>query len=135
MMACLDSLLAGGCPGVLLIGSDTPTLPAAVLHEAVDLVASGGPDVVLGPSEDGGYYLIGLRARRPELFVEMPWSTGTVLAETVRRAEALGLTVALLPTWFDVDTPPDLARLAASLAASDEPAAPHTRRFIGGDRS
>ena len=135
MMACLDSLLGDGHPGVLLIGSDMPTLPASVLRRAVDSIAGARADVVLGPSEDGGYYLIGLRARRPELFEDMPWSTSAVLGETLRRARALGLSVELLPTWFDVDTPADLARLVDSLAASAEPAAPHTRRFFEGDRS
>ena len=89
-------------------------------------------DLVLGPSEDGGYYLIGLRVSRPELFEAMPWSTPQVLPETVRRAHALGLRIAWLPSWFDVDTGSDLERLEASLATAAVPR--HTRRFFAGRR-
>jgi glycosyltransferase A (GT-A) superfamily protein (DUF2064 family) len=71
-------------------------------------------DVVLGPCDDGGYYLIGLRQAVPELFREMPWSTPAVLDETVARVRRLGLRLALLPPWFDVDLGADLERLCAS---------------------
>jgi rSAM/selenodomain-associated transferase 1 len=132
LITCLDALFAEGREGVLLVDGDTPTLPTRFLSEAVGLIAKGEIDVVLGPSEDGGYYLIGLRACRPEFFEDMPWSTPAVLRETVRRAEALGLSVALLPSWFDVDTGADLDRLRASLATAEEPPARHTRRFLEG---
>jgi len=70
---------------------------------------------VLGPAEDGGYYLIGLGRRAPELFADMPWSTDGVVPETLRRAERLGLDTHLLPQWWDVDTPEDFARLRSSV--------------------
>ena len=70
-------------------------------------------DVVLGPSDDGGYYLIGLRQLHPALFDAMPWSTPQVYDETLRRAAKLGLRVASLPGWYDVDTPAEFERLRA----------------------
>ncbi len=86
--------------------------------------------MVLGPSEDGGYYLIGLKRPCPELFQGIAWSTGRVLAQTVERAEALGLSVALTPPWYDVDTASDLDRLRNELASLPAGALLHTRRFF-----
>ena len=122
-----EDLLADGAPWAIVIGSDVPTLPSAVLAAAVERVA--GADLVLGPSEDGGYYLIGLREPRAALFADMAWSTEVVFEETMRRARALGLAIGLLPAWFDVDTAADLERLEASLAAPGS-GARHTRRFF-----
>jgi uncharacterized protein len=113
----------------IAVGTDTPTLPAAVVQLAVDRVASDDVDVVLGPAEDGGYYLIGVRADHPTLFADVPWSTPLVLDLTVRRAEAAGLRCVRLPTWFDVDTADDLARLRAALI-KDPGIAPSTSRFL-----
>ncbi len=126
----LGELLGRGHLGALAIDSDTPTLPLRYLEQALDLVATPEVDVVLGPTEDGGYYLIGLRTLYPELFQAMTWSTSHVLPETLRRAEAKGLRVACLPPWYDIDTPDDLARLRAALAASDGGAPRHTRGFL-----
>ena len=126
----LERLLASSRAGALAIDGDTPTLPTALLQQAVDALTDPGIDVVVGPTEDGGYYLIGLRAPRPELFVEMPWSTSAVLRETTTRAERRGLRLVQLPSWHDVDTPEDLDRLRAELAGTDESVAPHTRRFL-----
>src|SRR5439155_15870223 len=95
----------------LAIESDTPSLPLGFLRQALDLVVTPEIDVVLGPTEDGGYYLIGLRTVHRDLFEAMAWSTSQVLPETLRRAAAKGLRVACLPTWYDIDTPDDLARL------------------------
>ena len=122
--------LGNGYDAALAIDSDTPTLPLAFLEQALALMRTPSVDVVLGPSEDGGYYLIGLRALHPELFEGIPWSTSEVLAETVRRAEGKGLRVARLPEWYDVDTPGDLERLKAALAGTDGIEPFHTRRFF-----
>ena len=84
----LRRLLESGHHGAVAIDSDTPTLPVTLLQRAVDALADPAIDVVVGPTEDGGYYLIGVRAPQPELFVEMPWSTPDVLAETTHRATA-----------------------------------------------
>ena len=130
LLRSIGALLGDGYAGALAIDSDTPSLPTGFLQQAVDLVATPGIDVVLGPCDDGGYYLIGMRQVWPTLFEAMPWSTAHVLPETVRRAEAQGLRVASLPTWFDVDTPEDLERLTASLEAADSDTAYHTRRFL-----
>jgi rSAM/selenodomain-associated transferase 1 len=99
----------------LLLGADSPHLPLALLRAA--LAAIPGHDVVLGPAEDGGYFLLGLRAPQPVLFDGIAWSTEEVLAQTLAKAAALGLTVHQTPPWYDLDTPADLRRLARELAA------------------
>ena len=93
---------------VLLLGSDTPDLPGDFMLEAVEKLAAGPAQVVLGPSRDGGYYLIGLKGLHPRLFDGLSWSTGSVLADTLSRARELGLEVQLLPFWQDIDTYADL---------------------------
>ena len=131
---CLDrvlgSLLDAGHRGVMALNSDGPTLPAAYLRQA--LAQLDQADVVLGPGEDGGYYLIGQRAPHPRLFYEIDWSTARVLAQTLARAESLGLSVALLPPWYDVDTALDLDRLRAEIETLPPDAVPHTRKFLNG---
>lgn len=129
MRSTLATLLATGHRAAIAIGTDTPTLPTAVLQHAVDRLTSQDVDVVLGPADDGGYYLIGVRADHPMLFDDMPWSTSTVLEITVRRARAAGLRTVCVNRWFDVDTPEDLTRLRAALAESQD-VAPATRRFL-----
>ncbi len=125
-----DQLFAQGYGGAMAIDSDTPTLPAPYLQQALDLIATPAVDLVLGPSEDGGYYLIGLRKLYRDLFEDMAWSTAQVMPETTRRAEIQGLKVACLPTWFDIDTANDLERLKASLHSPEGDAARHTRGFF-----
>jgi rSAM/selenodomain-associated transferase 1 len=122
-------LAAGHCP-VIALNSDGPTLPAAFLRQAIAELA--GADVVLGPSEDGGYYLIGLTKPRPELFSDIEWSSARVTPQTLSRAEAMGLTVALLPVWYDVDTAADLDRLREELLTLPAGESAHTRRFFAG---
>ncbi len=97
---------------VVLIGSDIPQIDAALLRQAFTTLADH--EVVLGPSRDGGYYLVGLSAAAaprvlPLLFDEIRWSTETVLAETLGRLGANGCSVQLLPTLRDIDRPEDLA--------------------------
>jgi len=130
LVAVCDELFRDGCDAAILIDSDTPTLPTERLERAVAVMKEGGCDLVLGPSEDGGYYLIGLRRLHPELFEGMRWSTPTVLEETERRARALGLSSTRLPAWYDVDTAADLVRLQADLAAGPDGGPRHTRRFV-----
>jgi rSAM/selenodomain-associated transferase 1 len=95
-----------GAQEVLLTGTDFPALPRAHLIEALKLVKSH--DVVLGPTADGGYYLIGLRKMIPDLFQGIAWSTGAVFAETKKKVEAAGLSLGLLPECCDLDTLDDL---------------------------
>lgn len=131
----VDDLLAAGYAAALVMGSDLPALPAAYLGEAARTLTGGGADVVLGPAEDGGYYLIGLTRPAPDLFQGIAWSTAEVLDATRARADALGLRVRLLPSWADLDVPADLARLRRRLLAADEPRAAggpawRTRRWM-----
>ena len=118
---------------VMALGSDHPTLSLGLIHRAFDLVESGA-DVALGPAEDGGYYLIALRADAvaPRLFEGIAWSTGQVLPATLDRCRELGLRVELLPEASDVDTPEDLRRLAARMArlGGDDLGCPRTRALL-----
>ncbi len=111
----LTDLLAEGYAAAVAVDADSPTLPTAFLTRACAHLLAAAADVVVGPSEDGGYYLIGLTLPAPALFGDMPWSTPAVL-ETVTRARRLGLRLGLLPRWFDVDRGEDLTRLRASMA-------------------
>ena len=115
---------------VAAIGSDHPDLPLARVEEAFRRVAAGAP-VVLGPAEDGGYYLMAVRsdALRRELFADIDWSTARVLKQTVDRCRSLGIEPVLLGSWADVDEPADLRRLAATLAAAGPPC-PRTRQLL-----
>lgn len=103
-------VFAEGYEQVCVVGSDAPHLPAAFLVEAFGRLV--GNDVALGPAEDGGYYLAALRAPAPELFAgDIGWGGPDVLADTLARAARAGRTAALLPPWYDIDTPHDLRRL------------------------
>jgi uncharacterized protein len=111
-------LLTSGFDAVVLIGSDLPNLPAAHVSTALGLVTRAGETVVLGPTEDGGYYLIGLTRSRPELFEDIPWGTPVVLQRTREAAAALGIPVQTIPLWYDVDSASDLQRVWQS---ADDP--------------
>lgn len=126
----ISEVLALGHQAALVIGTDSPTLPREWLDEAVSLVMAPDVDLVLGPTDDGGYYLLGLRAPCPALFEGMPWSTSAVLSRILDRAQRLGLRVGCLPAWFDVDTKADLERLAAELAVTSGLLPRHTRDFL-----
>ena len=117
---------------LLLIGTDSPTLPPAYLERAIRALNGDQADVVLGPTEDGGYYLVGFRGPIPRLFEGVAWSTSRVYEQTVRNAHRLGLHVHSLPSWYDVDTPDDLLRLCRDLGHSVEPKsqAPATYRWL-----
>lgn len=102
-------------PAVVLLGSDSPHLPIKRVTEALEALQHA--DCVLGPSSDGGYYLVALRRRIPELFAPgMAWGGPSVLAESLRRLDQVGASVALLAEDFDLDTMADLERLATQLA-------------------
>lgn len=124
----LTAALGAGARQAVVMSSDSPSLPAAYVAMAFALLATH--DVVLGPCDDGGYYLIGLKAPQPRLFREVTMSTPTVLRDTLAVAAALGLRAALLPPWYDIDTVADLERLRAELRAAPAAIAPHTRGFL-----
>ncbi|MGH8055627.1 MAG: TIGR04282 family arsenosugar biosynthesis glycosyltransferase [Candidatus Entotheonellia bacterium] len=130
LLSTFHQLFTQGYPQVMAIDSDTPTLPKAYLEQAIDLIAQPHIDVVIGPTEDGGYYLIALRRAYPELFEAMPWSTSDVLPETLRRSEAKGLRVACLKPWYDIDHADDLRRLRADLQRDGTDGARHTTQFL-----
>ena len=106
------ALLGAGWERVAIVSSDAPHLPLDWLDGAY--AALDAHDLVLGPADDGGYSLIAMRAAH-DVFAGVTMSTATVRAETVALAGRLGLRTHLLPSTFDVDEPPDLARLAAAL--------------------
>jgi rSAM/selenodomain-associated transferase 1 len=110
------ALLATGAASVCLVNADSPTLPTSFLVEAATALLRPGERVVLGPAEDGGYYLIGLKAPHARLFADVAWSTPAVSGQTRAQATALGLDTMVLPTWYDVDDPATLTRLAREFA-------------------
>lgn len=115
-------LLAAGHGGAILINSDSPTLPPALLRAAVAALEDGAP-VVVGPALDGGYTFIGLSTREPRLFTGIAWSTETVLDETLARADEIGLPVRVLDPWYDVDDAATYALLEDDLAGRPLPVA------------
>jgi rSAM/selenodomain-associated transferase 1 len=126
----LTDLGSASGAGAIAIDTDSPTLPTDYVRQACARLAEAAADVVLGPSEDGGYYLIGLRRPAPALFEAMPWSTAAVLDETVARTRRLGLRLALLPAWFDVDRGEDLGRLRESAGMPGAYRAARTLAFL-----
>lgn len=113
MSAAFDELLRDGCERAALIGTDCPLLDRATVEQSYRNLARH--DLVLGPADDGGYYLIALRRPRPALFRRVPWSTPAVLSRTLSRSLSAGLRHHLLPALSDVDTAADLAPLATAL--------------------
>jgi hypothetical protein len=122
-------LFERGYERVAAVSTDSPDLPVEYLREAFARLDDA--PVVLGPCPDGGYYLIGLSRLFPTLFRDMPWSTERVVPETEMRARHLGVSVARLPEWHDVDTAADLDRLMKDLAGGGRSAsrAPQTAAF------
>lgn len=112
-----------GYTTVAAVGTDSPDLPAEFITRAFTQLEAGAADVVFGPAEDGGYYLVGLRGENPEIFREVPWSTGQVLPVSLQRAAQAGLRAELLPQWYDIDEPSDLCR-------EDLRTAGHTGAFL-----
>ena len=122
-------LLAYGFDGVALIGSDLPTLPTTHVSAALGWLTQRRDGVVLGPSQDGGYYLIGLRRWPAQLFEHIPWGTPLVLRRTLEVAATLGMPVELLPTWYDVDSARDLRRVWQASEARNGPGR-YTRAWL-----
>ena len=127
-----EDLFRCGFAAVCLIDSDSPTVSADVYAEAVEMLSTPGDRVVLGPSDDGGYYLIGLKHNHRQLFERIDWSTERVLEQTKQRARELNLEVRLLPTGYDVDDAATLRRLSDELLSnkSERHVAPSTRKFL-----
>jgi rSAM/selenodomain-associated transferase 1 len=114
----LNIALEGGATRAVVMDSDSPTLPVTYLSQAFEQLDS--VDVVLGPTQDGGYYLIGMKRPQPQLLHQVKMSTPHVLTDTVQLAKASGLVVSLLPTWYDVDTITDLKVLESEIAGASK---------------
>ena len=109
-----------GYTKILIVGSDSPTLPILYVSEAITRLNT--QDVVIGPSVDGGYYLIGFAVENlttivPLVFSEVAWSTADVLQQTITRIQSAEATLGLLPPWYDIDNAEDLAFLHAHISA------------------
>jgi rSAM/selenodomain-associated transferase 1 len=113
MEALMQWGFAQGAERVVLIGSDSPSLPSDYIDRGLDLLREN--EVVLGPSTDGGYCLVGRRRGESRIFAEVAWSTGSVLEQTLERMGKQ--TLGLLPPWYDVDTPPEAGFLKVHLEA------------------
>lgn len=112
-------LLAIGHDCVLLVNGDSPTLPPSFLTKAIEMLRQAGDRMVLGPAADGGYYLIGLKQPHPYLFADIAWGTATVAQSTRQRAAEIGVAVAELPEWYDIDNAETLSWLKAELAGAN----------------
>jgi rSAM/selenodomain-associated transferase 1 len=139
LLATAEDLFACGYGSACFIDSDSPTVPAAAFEQAVAELAKPGDRIILGPSHDGGYYLIGLKHAHSELFANITWSTSTVFAETIAAAKTANLEAVILPLWYDVDDAATLDILTAELLHHTPPhfttipghSAKHTRDFLG----
>jgi len=128
----VEDLFKCGFDSVCLIDSDSPTVSAENFAEAVELLSTSEDRVVLGPSDDGGYYLIGVKKPHRHLFEQIDWSTECVLNQTIQRATEIGLKAKLLPAGYDVDDEASLRRLCNELLADTTSAdlAPYTREYL-----
>jgi uncharacterized protein len=129
LRAMRDLLETRNCDAAILVGSDIPWLGPDRLRVAGDLLHADR-SVVLGPADDGGYYLIGMRQVHTPLFENIAWGTGTVLNDTLRSAQQIGVNVQLVPIEYDVDTIDDLRRLERDLDRAAAAACPHLRRWF-----
>jgi rSAM/selenodomain-associated transferase 1 len=131
----IDDLLTVGFESVCLIDSDSPTVPQSAYARAAEALHESGDRVVLGPSDDGGYYLIGMKRLHRQLFERIDWSTERVAEQTIERATESGLQLVMLPTWYDVDDQATLQRLCAELLGDRSESsggfeAPATRGYL-----
>lgn len=125
---CFADLFALGFESVVVIGADSPTLPGEYVFDAFDCFETDD-DVVIGPTQDGGYYLVGMRKLHRRIFEDIPWGAAGALDATMERAREAGLNLVLLPEWRDVDTPEDFERLKRELEENRD-FAKFTRKFL-----
>jgi uncharacterized protein len=115
LLHAIEQIFAPGHAGAVVLNADSPTLPTTLLNETAEMLARPGDRAVLGPSSDGGYYLLGLKVAHRRMFEDIAWSTERVAEQTLQRAREIGLDVHLLPTWYDVDDIETLRRLHVEL--------------------
>ena len=118
LFSAITQLLNRGHQCAVVLNSDSPTLPTSLLVEAAEVLARPGDRVVLGPSTDGGYYLLGLKLPHKRMFEDIDWSTERVSRQTLERAHELGVSVHALPTWYDIDDVEAFRTLHAELSAN-----------------
>ena len=127
----VEDLLEIGFESCCLINSDSPTVTAEAFRSAAySLHTKSDRRLMLGFSDDGGYYLIGMKKPYRRVFEEIDWSTERVFAQTVERAREIGLEIERLPTFFDIDEPAALRRLCDELLGADGENAPATKAFL-----
>ena len=117
---------------VVMIGTDSPTFPASFIEQAFEFLETDS-DAVVGKSDDGGFYLIGLRRKiHPQLFENVEWSSPKVFEQTARNIERLKIKLKLVPAWYDVDAPDDLRRLRDEISGDEtaQKIAPQTFRWL-----
>jgi rSAM/selenodomain-associated transferase 1 len=128
LLHAIEAMLGAGHTAACVLSSDSPTIPTAFLVQAARLLLAPGDRAVLGPADDGGYYLLGLKAPHAAMFRDIAWSTDTVADTTRARAREIGLDLIELAPWYDVD---DAASLSVLLRESEGYAAPAPRAAIG----
>lgn len=138
LFTAIEQLIERGHAGAVVLNSDSPTLPTSLLVETAKVLAQPGDRAVLGPSVDGGYYLLGVKHAHRRLFEDITWSSEHVARQTLERAAEIGLRVHVLPPWYDVDDASSLDTLQAELcgralfsAGRRAYQAPHTERLLG----
>ena len=124
MAAYFAAAVKDGQERTVLIGSDSPTLPIAMVQDAFDRLKQH--DVVIGPARDGGYYLLGCRAIVPDIFQEVAWGSGQVFAQTIQQLDSMSLSYSVLAPWYDIDHLEDLHTLHQELADRPSPQSPNS---------
>lgn len=124
MQSFFDTAFTVGNDRVVLIGSDSPNLPVAIVEQAFESLLEN--DVVLGPAMDGGYYLVGQRVESRNIFEGIEWSSERVFEQNCERIESLNASLGVLPEWFDVDTAVEAHQLREQLLRSDDKTCPRT---------
>lgn len=127
MFNAFEFAFENGSDSVVMIGTDSPGFPAVFIERAFNFLENS--DAVLGESEDGGYYLIGLKTLRKEIFENVEWSSPETFVQTVRNIENCGLSLTCVPKWHDVDFPEDLRRLKTELLENPK-LAPKTAKWL-----
>jgi rSAM/selenodomain-associated transferase 1 len=134
LLTAIEQMLARGHSAAVVLNSDSPTLPTSLLVRTAQLLKGPGDRAVLGPSRDGGYYLLGLKAPHRRLFEDVAWSTERVAAQTRARAGEIALPVHILPEWYDIDDAQSLQLLRSELngaAVVDRDLRPHAAVHSG----
>ena len=132
MKHAFQQTIEAGYRYVVITGTDHPTLPLSYLHQAFQALREKS-SLCIGPSDDGGYYLLGMTAMHPQLFEDMSYSHPEVFEEALQKASAARARLTVLPLWYDIDAPAELHRLIAELEdprLSLTVQSPHTRTVV-----